>query len=63
MPEDNYTAVYGTNFKAGTYFPGVDDGVYVMLSPLPAGVHVLQLKEYFPQWDFGFDVTYNLFVQ
>lgn len=64
LPNDNmYTALYGTTFNPGTYFPGVDDGVYVMLSPLPAGYHVIQLKGYFPQWDFGFDVTYSVIVQ
>lgn len=70
LPEDNlFKVLYQPDpqnpdrFAAGTYFPGVDDGVYVMLSPLPPGRHMIHFQASFPVWDFGFDVTYNLVVQ
>jgi hypothetical protein len=64
LPADNLLkAVYGNpNFVAGTYFPAVDDGWYVMLSPLPAGPHTIHLHGYLPVYDFTLDVTYNLNV-
>jgi hypothetical protein len=64
MPDDNFfTAVGEGPFKGGTYFPGVDDGVYVMLAPLAPGPHKLHLHGYFPAYDFTVDVTYNLMVE
>jgi hypothetical protein len=43
LPADNlFTSFYGTRFPEGTYFPGVDDGWYVMLLPLAPGHHELQ---------------------
>lgn len=64
LPQDNFLSVlYPQAFEAGTYFPAVDDGVYVMLSPLTRGQHVIRLSAAFPVWDFSFDVTYNLTVQ
>ena len=44
-------------------FSGVDDGVYVMLSP-PArtGLHRIHFHGYFPVYNFTLDVTYNLMV-
>ncbi len=67
MPENNYLkAVYPTaysdSFKAGTYFPAVDNGRYLMLAPLPPGMHTIKIAAYFPVWDFGFDVTYSITV-
>ena len=45
LPADNlFTSFYGIRFPEGTYFPGVDDGWYVMLAPLPPGPHVLQFQ-------------------
>jgi hypothetical protein len=42
IPDNNLlSAVYGTTFPAGTYFPAVDDGWDVMLAPLPPGDHLL----------------------
>jgi len=64
LPTDNLLAsVYGNpNFLAGTYFPAVDDGWYVMLSPLPAGPHQIHFRGYNPVYNFTLDVTYNLNV-
>jgi hypothetical protein len=59
IPDDNLLkAVYAppNNFEAGTYFPGVDDGYYLMLAPLPPGNHRLHFGA---SW---LDVTYNLVV-
>ncbi len=66
LPADNlFKAIYpperAADFAAGTYFPDVDDGVYVMISPLPAGVHVIHFGGFFPP-NFGFDVKYQLVV-
>ncbi|MDR3773898.1 MAG: hypothetical protein P4L26_11155 [Terracidiphilus sp.] len=45
LPAGNlWTSIYGTKFPEGTYFPGVDDGWFVMLAPLHPGNHVLQFK-------------------
>ena len=44
MPDDNLLNAIGEGpFAGGTYSPAVDDGYYVMLSPLPAGVHTLRI--------------------
>ncbi len=47
---------------ARTYL-GVDDGVCVMLKPLPKGVHILNFKGTFPQLPFSLDFTYQLIVE
>ncbi len=63
IPKDNqFTAVGEGHFNKGTYFPGVDDGVYVMIAPLSIGQHTIAFTGRFPQWDFGFDVTYTITV-
>jgi hypothetical protein len=62
FPTDNlFKSIYGNpNFLPGTYFPAVDDGWYVMLSPMNAGPHVLHFKGV--SGNFVLDVTYNLNV-
>ena len=62
LPTDNLLkALYGNpNFLAGTYFPAVDDGWYVMLSPMNAGPHTLHFQGV--NGTFVLDVTYNLMV-
>jgi hypothetical protein len=48
----------------GTCFVGVDDGVYVMLSPPSRGSHTLHFTGTFPQFtNFKIDITYILTVQ
>ena len=47
--------------------PGVADGYWIMLAPLPKGQHTIHFrgKEVFPEWDnwvFEPEVTYNLTV-
>jgi hypothetical protein len=64
IPDDNYLkAIYPSphnNFKAGTYYPAVDYGMYLMLAPLPVGTHVVHFGASWPTW--GFDVTYTITV-
>ncbi len=61
-PNDLFSAVYGRPFPQGPQYPAVDDGVYVMLSPLPPGPHVLHFHGSVPAWNFTLDVTYLLNV-
>jgi hypothetical protein len=62
FPTDNlFKAIYGNpNFVAGTYFPAVDDGWYVMLAPMNAGPHVVHFQGV--NGGFALDITYNLNV-
>jgi len=46
----------------GSCFVGVDDGVYVMLSPLSRGSHTLHFTATLPQFKFTLDITYYLTV-
>jgi hypothetical protein len=66
LPEDNLPQGNGETIPAtpeGQTYWGVDDGVYVMLQPLPRGAHTLRFMGTFPQADFSLDITYNLTVQ
>jgi hypothetical protein len=59
IPDDNLLkAVYAppNNFEAGSYFPAVDDGYYLMLAPMSPGMHTLHFGA---SW---LDVTYNLTI-
>jgi hypothetical protein len=61
IPDDNFfTAVGEGPFTAGSYFPGVDDGVYVMLAPPPLGHHTLHFHG--SSHGFILDITYHLYV-
>ena len=61
IPDDNFfTAVGEGPFTAGSYFPGVDDGIYVMLAPLPLGHHTLHFHG--TSSGFTLDITYHLYV-
>ncbi len=63
LPDDNlFNAVGEGPYPGGAYFPGVDDGVYVMVAPLSAGWHKIHFHGAFPVWDFTLDITYNLNV-
>jgi hypothetical protein len=64
LPDDNlFNAVGEGPFPGGAYFPGVDDGVYVMLSPLPAGPHEIHFHGFFPAFNFTLDITYHIDVK
>ena len=62
VPDDNLFKASGENVAGGTYFPAVDDGVYVLLNPLPAGSHLLHFTGSFPAFNFTLDITYHLTV-
>jgi hypothetical protein len=62
LPDDNIFTALGQPELAGTYFPAVDDGVYVMLQPLSPGSHLLHFTGSFPAFSFSLDVTYHLTV-
>lgn len=62
LPEGNLLQAIGETVAAGTYW-GVDDGVYIMLPPLPPGDHTLNFKGTFPQFNFTVDFTYKLTVE
>jgi hypothetical protein len=55
LPDDN---LFG--LPAGTYGPGIDDGYYLLLAPLPAGKHTIHFHGSMP--GFTLDITYNLTV-
>jgi hypothetical protein len=61
LPADNFfTAVGEGPFVAGSYFPAVDDGYYVMLAPLPLGHHTIHFHG--ASGTFGLDITYHIYV-
>jgi hypothetical protein len=49
-------------YAPGAYFPAVDDGVSVMLQPLPVGKHLLPITGSFPQCNCHLDLTSHLTV-
>ena len=63
LPKDDiFTAVGEGTFAPGYYFPGVDDGYYVMLKPLSSGrEHTIHFRAEAPHWNWVLDITY--FVQ
>jgi hypothetical protein len=63
LPKNNvFVAPCKGDSPAGVYSPAVDDGFYVLLSPLPAGSHTIQFSARNPKAKFTEDVTYNLTV-
>ncbi len=63
IPDDNlFNAVGEGPYPGGAYFPGVDDGVYVMLAPLPVGPHLIHFHGSMPAFNFTLDITYHVTV-
>ncbi len=66
VPKDNiYEILFETPCAQGVYSPGVDDGYYVLIKKLKAGLHKLHIHAEIPRRippDFVVDVTYNLNV-
>jgi hypothetical protein len=61
FPADNFfTAVGEGPFEAGTYFPAVDDGYYVMVAPLPNGHHTIHFHGL--GGPYVIDMTYHIYV-
>ena len=67
LPKDDiFTAVGEGVFTEGYYFPGVDDGYYVMLEPLtPGRSHTIHFHAEYPgsPANWVLDVTYHVQVQ
>jgi hypothetical protein len=61
LPADNFFNALGEGpFQAGTYFPSVDDGYYVMVAPLPIGHHTIHFHG--TAGIYLQDVTYHINV-
>jgi len=61
LPENNLVGI-----PAGVYGPSVDDGIYLMVSPLRPGLHTIQFTAASQgsfAGDFALDVTYHLTVE
>jgi hypothetical protein len=63
LPDGNLLQAIGESSLVGGTYWGVDDGVYIMLQPLPPGKHTLNFHGRFPQYDFTLDFTYTLTVK
>lgn len=62
LPKDNlFIAIEPGSYPAGSYFPAVGDGYYVMLKPLPVGAHKIRIKG--AVTGFALDITYNITVK
>lgn len=59
-PGNFFNALEPGPFAAGTYFPAVDDGYYVMLAPPPVGHHTIHFQATAGPYALG--VTYHLYV-
>ena len=66
IPENNIYDLFGFDLPAQDVPGAVDDGVYLMLHPLPVGRHIIHFKGDFPQnapWGgFALDITYTINV-
>ncbi len=62
VPEDNVFDFWGFPADAGTYYPCVSDGYFIMLAPLSAGTHTVHFAFAVPDWGWYSDVTYQLNV-
>ncbi|MEW6251480.1 MAG: hypothetical protein AB1716_12590 [Planctomycetota bacterium] len=54
-------AVFG--LPAGTFFPHVTDGFWLMLTPLPLGEHTLRAYVYAPTLELEFEIITHLTVE
>ena len=59
VPADNILEIGGPQ----TVQPAVDDGVFIMLRPLPDGRHVIRFHGELPAFGFMLDVTYHIRVR
>ena len=57
LPGDNLLGV-----PAGTYFPAIDSGYYVLLNPPSVGQHTIHFTGTLTFFPLSLDVTYNLTV-
>ncbi len=64
VPEDNVFDLWipDTDTPAGTYYPSVADGYYLMVPPLSAGEHTIHWHAEIPDFGYTPDITYNITV-
>ncbi len=64
VPENNmFELLLGQPFPAGTYYPGVSDGYFLMLAPLSAGEHTIYIAvEFGEPYNMESIVTLHLTV-
>jgi hypothetical protein len=63
LPANNYLAFFGVDAPAGATSPSVDAGVYLLLTPLSVGQHVVSVSATFPPGFGGTIVTtFNITV-
>jgi hypothetical protein len=63
LPPDNLWQAFGCGTAPGTYAPLVQDGYYVMLTPLPPGEHTIHFRGTLgPPVNFTLEITYELTV-
>jgi hypothetical protein len=63
VPDENIVNFFGgPDVPAGTYSPQVADGYYLILKPLSAGEHTIELHVE-SGLGFSYDQTYNLTVE
>lgn len=61
IPANDIWGLWQWGLIPGTYGPSVDDGMYVMLTPLPPGQHNIHFTAKLGD-GFELDVTYYLTV-
>jgi hypothetical protein len=62
VPNNNVFDLWGYPTPAGTYFPSVADGYYLMLAPLSEGQHTIHWHGAINDFGYFPDITYNLTV-
>jgi hypothetical protein len=63
LPDDNLWQAFGCSIAPGTYGPLVQDGYYVMITPLPPGEHTIHFHGTLAApINFTLDITYELTV-
>jgi hypothetical protein len=62
FPDNNLGEFFGFDIPAGTYAPFVDEGFYLMLTPLSKGTHTIHFRGELPAFNFTLDITYHLTV-
>jgi hypothetical protein len=56
--------LFGLNTPAGTYYPQVADGYWLMVAPLAKGKHLIGVHIIpDPSFGSGFSVSYHITVQ
>jgi hypothetical protein len=62
LPENNLLAFFGEDAPAGATSPSVDAGVYLLLTPLRVGQHVLRVGGMFDEFGASIDTTFIITV-